>query len=544
MPPFMRSSKRTFVHQALTVVATVGAFAAPARAVEPWPPSTPPGADTTSAEVKPRAPAPPPPPVVVVEPPPVAVVPPPAVVAPPPVAVAPPPVAVEPRAPAPTRASEGSDATVLRAAPLETSREAFTYGTLDGQLFLRTRRDELVLLPSAELALDALSRPTGNRGTYDAASLSRARLDVRGWVFSKAYFNLAADFASGPSLRHVDNFVAVAPWGDRVIFQAGQFDAPFTLENRTSDRYLDLVDRGAAVRAFAIPENKDQGVMVHGTNPARNFYYSAGVFNGEGPSVKGVDSRLDVMARGWVAPFSFRDPDALHDITLGGSVWTGDRSAGPVFAGQTTQAGYSVLDPSVWWTTGPMSPLVVREQGRLSAVAVELNAPFAHRFGARFEWIGKRQPFSAFDVTNAARPQLVAGLNLAGWATYAELWGWVLGDDRILGAPAAPGLELPARYRDLRDAAPRGGLMLAARLDYVDETMTPGPAAKMNGLGVSSGGATKLTALTFGATYWYTRRARLNVNYVLNRFEGTTPYLNGIESKSEQEIIIRTALAL
>jgi Phosphate-selective porin O and P len=532
--------RKTVLLRAFACVMTAGVtvISAPAMGVEPWPPETPPQVvlppDQTPVPKKQAPPA-----VVPAQPKvPAAAEP----KAPPPV-VAPvaEPVAEPVSAPAPS-----SDTLVVSVRPEERPPGGVVFGSKDGQFFLRTAHDELVLLPTARLELDARSVMAPDRyASENVASLGRARLDLSGWLYSKVYFNLAADFAAGPSLRHADNFIAVAPWGDRAILQVGQFDAPFTLENRTSDRYLDFIDRGVAVRAFAISENKDQGLMVHGTNPERNFYYSAGVFNGEGPEVTGVDGRFDVMLRAWVAPFSFRDPDALHNITLGGSFWTGDRSVGPVYAGQTTQGGFATLDPSVWWTMGQTSPIVVREQGRLSAIAVELNAPFTHRFGLRYEWIGKRQPFSAFDVTNAGHPTIVSSLNLSGWATYAEVWGWVLGDDRMLGVPAAPGLELPLRYRDLEaEGRARSGLMLAARVDYIDEKMTPEPVARLVGLGAASAGTIKLTALTVGATCWYTRRARVSVNYVFNHLDGTTPYILGLDGRNEHEILFRTALAL
>ena len=246
--------------------------------------------------------------------------------------------------------------------------------------------------------------------------------------------------------------------------------------------------------------------MVHGTNPDRNFYYSAAVLNGAGPSVTGVDDKLDVMARAWIAPFSFHDPDGLRGVTIGGSAWTGDRSHGPVLSSLTTPGGHMALDPSVYWTSPPQSQLVVREQGRLRAFALELDAPFAHRFGARFEWITKHQPLSAFDVTAAGHDMLVAGLTLSGWSTYGEVWGWVLGDNRMLGVPAQAGLQLPVRYSDLDRTSRRHGVMVAARVDYVDERMSPGPlgrAQRPRRLGRRR--RPKLTSFTLGATYWFTR---------------------------------------
>jgi phosphate-selective porin len=529
---------------ALAGAISVAAGARPVRAEEQqWPPSTPPRVDLRPDGT--AQPAPPPPPTIVEPLPAAAPEPEPSKPAPEPSTPAPAPAAPPPVESRPAVSSSSADETLVHVATPEPPRGQLSYGSKDGQLYLRTAYDEVVLLPSLQLDFDANSSSTFYASLNKSdATFSRARLDVAGWAYSKVFVNLAADFANGPSLRHVDNYVAVAPWGDRVILQLGQFDAPFTLENRTSDRYLDFIDRGAAVRAFAIPENKDQGAMVHGTNPAQNFYYSAAVMNGEGPTVSRVDSRFDVMARGWIAPFSFHDPEGLRSVTVGGSAWTGDRSAGPYLEPQTTQAGQTTLDPSVFWTMPPATPVKVREQGRLRAFALELNAPFLDRFGLRFEWITKRQPLSAYDFADANHPMLVAGLTLSGFSTYGEVWAWVLGDSRMLGVPAAPGLELPLRYRDLQANSKQHGLMLAARVDYIDEKMSLGPSARMNGLGVSAAGSTKLTAYTFGATYWFTRRARLNLNYVLNRIDGTTPFVLGLQTKSEHEVMVRTSLAL
>jgi hypothetical protein len=507
---------------------SVLAYAAPAVGAEPWPPSTPPRLESSPSV----APAPP------------------SSVAAGSQSIAPPPpqaeaelARVEPVT-VPTEAVE-----IVTAAPPSTLEdEGALIGSRDGQVFVRTRHDGLVFLPVARLELDGRTIATDEQNASQSTlSLGRARLDLAGWVGPAVYFDFAADFAHGPSWRHADELVAVSPWGERAIVQLGQFDAPFSLENRTPDRYLDFGDRGAAVR-FAIPDNKDQGLMVHGTNPARNFYYSAALLNGEGPRVEGVDGRFDFMARGWVAPFSFRDPEVLRDVRIGGSAWTGERSFGAKsssFAAQTTAAGYTVLDPTMWSQTGAARPLELRQEGRIEAFGLELDAPFAHRFGARFEWIWKRQPLAAVDVTNAAHPARIGGLTLSGFGTYLELWGWVLGDDRILGAPAAPGLGLPVRWRELSaEGRPHGGLMVAARLDRVDQDVTGDASLGSAGLGVASLGTTKLTALTLGATYWYSRRARLVLDYVFNHLEGTAPYAAGLDAKNEHEILLRTALAL
>jgi hypothetical protein len=461
--------------------------------------------------------------------------------APPPLPVPPPPA--PPAAPAHDRGDSDEDATVVRRSDEpESPHLRFVYGSRDGQFFARSLGDEVVFLPSVRLQINGNTSSSAQTSS-SSLGVGLARVDAAGWLYSKVYFDFSADFASGPSLRYVDNYIAVAPWRDRVIFQLGQFDAPFTLENRTSDRYLDFTERGVSIRSFAIPENKDQGLMVHGTNDARNYYYSAAVLTGKGPTVSGLDGQLDVMARAWIAPLSFRGPPAVSGVTFGVSGWTGDRVVGPVYKGLTTNSGFPVVDPGAWWTTGSPSSLVVRERGRLYAGALELNAPVAHRFGARVEWIAKKQPLSAMDPSDPAH-MISGGINLSGWATYGEIWGWVLGNDRMFGPAATPGLALPTRLGDLSGDATRHGLMVAARLDYVDQQVALTDYSKMVGLDAGSIGETRLTSLTLGATYWYTRRARVNLNYAFNYFDGTTPYILGLGYKSEQELLLQTAFAL
>jgi hypothetical protein len=498
-------------------------LAPPVAAAEPWPPTTAPKLDSSEpAREAPARAAP---------------------VAPP----APEPVVDDDERPPVAAAPAAADAT-LSAAPAPRPRASFApaAGSRDGQLFVYTRGEGLVLLPTARLEVDGRALETSQRyASEQKAAVGLARAEMTGWVGSVAELTVGLDLQSGPSLRRADNFIAVAPWGDRAILQLGQFDVPFSLANRTSDRYLDFGDRGVAVQSFALPDHKDQGVMLHGMNAARNFYCSAALLNGEGPQVTGVDGHVDVVARAWAAPFSFRDPEPLRDITLGASVWTGDRSMGPLFAGQRTPGGYTILDPTVWWSNGATSPLQLRQHGRLAAVGVELNAPIAHRYGFRFEWIAKQQDLAAVDLFDPARPTRLGGLSLAGWATYGEVWAWLLGDDRVLGAPATAGLEVPLRLRDLRpDMGRPTGLMLAARLEHLDETMSDGANTRSLGLGIASVGTTRVTSAAFTASYWYTRRARVLVGYTFHHLGGTTPYVTGLDDKNVHEVLLRTALAL
>jgi Phosphate-selective porin O and P len=465
-----------------------------------------------------------------------------------------------PMAPAPAPAPAPVAAPVVMtpppppAAPAEEPLAGFSNGTA----FMRSPDNAFILFPNGRLQTDGYfyksDAPTAGvpRNTF---LLKRARLELAGWVDNVVYFQIGADFATGApatttlpagqtNLNATDDFVALAPWGDAAILQFGQFDAPFTLENRTSDKYFDFLERSLTVRAFGIPSNKEQGLMLHGTNAARNYYYSASVLNGDGQNYKNVDNSFDVMGRAWIAPLSFLGAGPLHDITAGGSYWTGNRSFGEPLANQSTAGGFKILDASL--PKLGTDSAEIHQQGRLQAWALEVNAPIDHKFGVRWELVHKNQPLSAYDTTTSPAA-IAAAMRLKGYSTYFEAWAWAMGDDTIVGEP---GMQLPTRLKKFGVKTPQHGLMFAARLELLDEKLTADDKAgvistlKSPPAGL---GETKLTSFTLGGTYWISKRFRLMGNWTLNHFDGDTSYITTgalKNAKNEQEFSFRMAIAL
>src|SRR5262249_1121448 len=90
---------------------------------------------------------------------------------------------------------------------------------------------------------------------------------------------------------------------DRIFnLQLGQYDAPFTMENRPSDKCLPFMERSLAVRALGIPSNKEIGAMLWGETEEKYFFYSVGVFNGEGQNRPNFDDQAEVMGRVFAHP--------------------------------------------------------------------------------------------------------------------------------------------------------------------------------------------------------------------------------------------------
>jgi len=348
-------------------------------------------------------------------------------------------------------------------------------------------------------------------------------------------------------LATTDDYIAIAPWNNLAILQFGQYDAPFTLENRTSDKYFDFMERSITVRAFGIPDNKEIGPMIHGWNEPRNFMYSIGYFNGDSQNFKNIDNNFDLMMRGWVAPMSFLGEGPLHDAHIGGSFWTGNRSNTLALPNQTTQGGFTFLSFSQFnltnATTMATTPYQFRQVGRQYSAAGELNVPFDHKFGARYEIVYKHNPLSA-DLINTSNGSgaIQGGAELKGYSMYGQLWFWILGDDRIIGDQQ--GLEPFPRFKKFGVKPPQEGVMLTTRLEYLHEHLDPDADTAALMLPSPAIGTTKVTSWELGVNYWRSKRFRASFNYILNHFGGDTSFIKGLKAKNEQEFAVRLGIAL
>ncbi|HEX3906142.1 MAG TPA: porin [Polyangia bacterium] len=417
-------------------------------------------------------------------------------------------------------------------------------GFPDG-IFLRTRDGEIVLFPGGRLQVDGafFPRQIPKSGVF----IRRARVELAGWFGSSLYFDVSGDFAPAPpagtdvapsALGAADDYVAWAPLGDRAIVQAGEFDAPFTLENRTSDAYTDFIERAMTARSLGAPLNKEVGVMVHGLVGDGRFYYSGGLFNGEGPEFRNLDNQSDSIGRLVLTPFATGERP-WRRLSIGASAWYGNHVLGPEVPVQATPGGMVFFEPH--WTTGPATPFELHEQGTSTAFGGELNLPIGGRFGLRAEVVWRRQHL--VESATTAGPSAPTGdALLDGFAAYGEIWFWLWGDDRLL---PAPGLELPLRV----DAAGGEtgplyveGLQLAVRGELLTENLTSDNVT-LGDPGIST---TRVTTGTIGVNYWRGRFVRLSANYVVNEWSGTSITIMALatQQKIEQEFLLRFAISL
>jgi phosphate-selective porin len=413
--------------------------------------------------------------------------------------------------------------------------------------FVRTPGGEVVLFPGARVQVDgaAFPRQTPKSGLY----LRRARIGLSGWLGRIFYFDVSADFAPSPppgseavapsALPATDNYVALAPFGDRFIVQAGQFDAPFTLENRTSDAYTTFIERSMVVRSLVVPRNKEVGAMVHGLLADGVLYYSGGVFNGDGPDFRNLDNQPDAIGRATVSPFATGE-GALRRLSVGGSAWYGRHVLGPTFPVQATPGGVRFVRPQ--WTTGqaPARTLELREHGYVAAFGGELSIPFGTRFGLRGEGVYKRQQLAEVDaVSIPGTIEQLGSATLTGIGAYGELWLWLAGDERML---PAPGLQLPSRITGRYRRAFEDGLMLAVRGEFIKEDLLSNQPT----LGDPTRATTRVVSGTAGVNYWRGALARISLNYVANLWSGSSETIKALRAQSmlEHELLLRFAISL
>ncbi|MCU1279085.1 MAG: hypothetical protein JWM53_2631 [bacterium] len=469
-------------------------------------------------------------------------------------------------------------------------------GYANGSFFLRDPHDWFVLFPKGRLQVDwynFLNRgdvPAGvvpNSGAdprpKDTIFVRRARVELQGTFIGHFDFHIAGEFTTTPaagSFGALADAYIIADYLSFLKVQAGQFDIPFTLENRTSDKYLDFIERGPSVRYFAVPQNKDQGAMAWGWLPKNVAYYSVGVFNADGQNFKNQDNWGAFIGRAFIAPVAWL-PAAdkykwLKDIEVGGSFWWQHQgNLGGAIAGSS---GATQNDLSGMSTTGGFgffsSNYNVATDGAGNAIrahlvpsgetvkwALEARVPI-WKFGLQAELIHVSEDllsyYDSVNVPNAmtgkwsggafSRAAPKAGGNLDGYGGYIEVFGWILGDVNFI---ETPGLEPMPHIKKFAPAKePLWGLRVLARYEQVTFNITGLPGIVDPVSGTTSGdvavGLYKLHQFGLGLDAWGTKHVRLSVNYFMNYIDGDAPLVkkNFFYQRAEHELLFRAGINL
>jgi len=474
-------------------------------------------------------------------------------------------------------------------------------GYANGSFFLRDPHDWFVLFPKGRLQIDGYffanrgdPPPTGSNSSADARPkdtifIRRARAEVQGTFLGHFDFSIAGEFATVPPAggngTFTDCFIIVdyIPW---LKLQAGVFDAPFTQENRTSDKVFDFMERSLAVRAFGVPSNKEDGAMIWGWLPRNTAYYSLGMFNGDSQFFKNQDNNFALIGRAFVAPLAWMPISErpsfswLKRIEVGASVWyqkntnLGGQVAPSTGAGQndvagmTTQGGFTFFNPSYNQLTyvDPILGGMANQRSHLAPFgnetkwAIEADIPIKW-VGVRFELVHQTLELAEYydlPVPNAAalkrngpiRGDGMGTAQLDGYAYYVELYGWILGDVTFL---EQPGVEpMPHIKKFTAAKKPKWGLMLAVKYEHVGfdlshlPTYLPVDSMTMMPKTDTAQGTYSVDAFELGLNAWGTKHVRLSFNYVANMIGGgaATVKKNIFYNTWEHEVLLRMAVGL
>jgi phosphate-selective porin len=437
-----------------------------------------------------------------------------------------------------------------------------------GTFYLRDRFDNFRLYVGGNLHLDSLNyfgSGVSDTSLKSTVQVRRMRLTLGGeilgtWQFlvqpewgSTTFDNVdgrnersAADAGKSPDRSSavyspVQAGVLRASMADAYInygpmqlfnLQVGQFQVPFTMDNRTSSNSTTFLETSLASRALGAPLARDLGIMAWGALNKNLFYYSAGVFLGEGPNRPNADNRADFVMRYYARPFA-RAAGAIKEAQIGFSFKYGMRDKNRVaydYPAMTTQGGYafwrpnytdSVVDPSSSNTKGRFIHVI--PSGAQTGLAAELRVPF-NRFDLRSEFVyvhnNTREGVDGFQVAHSERLGTIKG-----WSYYVQLGYWIWGKPFLTGAPGEarpprldlnrpdPGVspqavELAVKWEQLRvsyDGASRDGAVDKKSID----------------------GDIRVDAFTVGANYWATRHLRVSLDYIYYSFPSSTAGSSG-----------------
>jgi phosphate-selective porin len=416
-------------------------------------------------------------------------------------------------------------------APAEEPHARLDYS--DGTFYLRSVNDNMVFVPSGRMHIDSYAFAGQNVNKYHRSSngtglkanlfFRRFILEFGGLIRKKWFYWIGGNFApttvdgsQAPisSANVYDGFVGYIPT-PRVKIYLGQYNAPFTMENVTSSRWLDMMERALVVRTLATPYNKADGLMVWGDTENKSFEYQVGVFGGDGMNRMNIDNRFDTMGRAVVRPLAKRK-DALNRLHIGVGGRIGSRDPKYVLydaPSLSTPGGYAFWSSNYKDAMGNVVHIL--PTGLQAATSAEVYVPF-ERFDVRGEFVYVNE--NRHEVADADKTKALRGGKLSGGGGYGQVSVWLLGTPRINGNPA--GSYGVTKLPDGLGAQAPMALQLVLRGEVLrakyDANSRGGSAGKWPSNNIS------VNVYQAGLNYWATKHVRLTAQYSLYQFLGSS----------------------
>ena len=182
------------------------------------------------------------------------------------------------------------------------------------------------------------SRGQSNNDSADTFDIRRVYLGVDGKVANYYEYKVVGNFGSATTL---DEAFVNFNWFKPMQFQFGQFKTPMSLEERTSSRFTNFMER-SFVNNSSITTGKEQGAMVHG-NVTDWMGYGVAVVTGLGQNVDGTNAANDNnqyighIDANFAKPLGYKN-QVMH-IGLNSSYWDADEANTGAFESAQTTLG-------------------------------------------------------------------------------------------------------------------------------------------------------------------------------------------------------------
>lgn len=364
-----------------------------------------------------------------------------------------------------------------------------------------------------------------NSKIADTFEVRRAYLGAKG-TFSKYYdFEVTVDNGSSSAL---DVAYMNFHWWDQAQFQFGQFKMPFSLEERTSSRFIDFQER-SFVNNGSLTPGKEIGVMLHGT-PVAGLNYAIALSTGQGKNTNDADQREDAKdiilhADANLAEMMGNKDAVMH---LGASYSNGDLPPAATSTQRTEGRGVDFFK-----TTAPTGTTMERTRYGLEAALaygpVKLQGEYSE---------------AKFEGTNASSVSYDKSLD----ASYVEAL-WLITGENYADSYKKGKFDRIKPKNDFNPSG-KGGFgaiefgVRYSKFDATDfDTVANGATANTPVVTAASSSASytnKADAYTVGLKWIPSPNARILLTYVKTNFDTPIVAINGETVNDEKVLMMRT----
>ena len=362
---------------------------------------------------------------------------------------------------------------------------------------------------------------TASGNVADTFDVRRAYLGAKG-TFKKYYdWEVTADFAAQSNVSHLDvAYFNVNYFDKKAMFQFGQFKLPYSLEERTSSRFIDFQER-SFVNNTSLTPGKERGFMIHGT-PSTGVNYALAFTTGQGKNTNDVDNREDGKDTIVHLDTNFAEimgnKEAVYHI--GASYGFGDLAPAVQGAQRTEARGAEFFT-----TTAPSGTTMERKRYNIEAVAASGPVKLQGEYGK-----------ASFEGTNAAAASYDKDMN-----AYYVSASWMLTGEKYADSFKGGKFDRITPKNNFNpDFSNLGAFELGIRYSEFDADDFKLSAASVASTPILNAGRTnKADSTVLGIKWIPDPNARFLVNYVHTDYDTAVTLGTGKTMEKEKAIIMR-----